>query len=343
MSFINATRQNLQSVSTMKYEKGLQVYHDISKVGLLAKVYLRFEGSVTAKHATKTTFTKAHGAPFNLADRVGFVLNNGTSLWNTSGWGCQLLSLTNKLNNCMNEPLAQGSVFKFGNKCSAAGTKNDLEFTLVMNMAVNDRDLVGLLMLQSSQVVATVKVDNADPGVLTSDTDITMDVDGAWHIMVEYFSIPQNPADYPALGVVHQVQEDFRPITAVGQNEFTLPQGNTYMKIINEVLLNGAPNSADIDRMTLKYNRTQFPYDMTAKDMLAMQVERYGRALPEGVFVWDFFYSNGLPNLGNQRDFVNTENISQFDQMIQIAGGATLGSNNNNVRIIRDMLVPVNG
>ena len=342
MSFINATRQNLQSVTTMNYESGRNVSYDISKVGLLAKVYLRFKGTVTAKHASKTTFAKAPQAPFNLANRIELVLNNGVSVWNTTGWGCYLQNMVNKLNYCLNEPLAQNSVFKFGNTCSSTGAKNDLEFTLPLNIAVNDRDLVGLLMLQSSQIVATVKVDNAAGSILTTDTDITMTVDGAWHISVEYFDIPANPQDYPVLGTVHQVQEDNYAINSTGQNRFSMLGGNTYLKIINQVLINGTANSTDVEKLMLKYNLTNTPYDMSAGDMLAMQVERYGRALPTGVFVWDFFHSNGLPNLGNQRDFVNTENISEFDEYVQISGSATLGSNNNKLIVVRDMLVPVN-
>ena len=71
-----------------------------------------------------------------------------------------------------------------------------------------------------------------------------------------------------------------------------------------------------------------------------MQLERYGRPLPDGVLVWDFFYQ-GIPNLGNNRDFVDTHNVSEFDQFVNIDSSADLGSNNNVMRVIRDTLLDV--
>ena len=345
MAFLDNTRQSLHSVATMSYEKNRGMSYELSKVGALAKVYVRFKGTTTAKHATKTTFAKAPEAPFNLANRVRLVLNNGIACWDTSGYGCYLHNLLTRLNNCINEPLAKNSFYKFDNKCSAAGTKNDLEFVYILNVGVNERDLLGLLPLQNDgEMLATVQIDNDRPEVLTTDTDIEMTVEGAWHISIEYFSIPDEEKQTikARIGAVHQVLEDSYAISSTGQNRFSLPRGATYLKLLNRVYLNGEANDEDVERLTLKYNLSNYPYDLDAKDMRLMQLERYGRPLPTGVFVWDFMFSNGLPNLGTHRDFVNTENITEFDQVIHIKSGTTFGNNNNKLMTIRDMLIPVN-
>lgn len=340
MSFIDATRQNIRPLSSLKYQAGQNVSYDISRVGFLATVYLRFAGSVTAKHASKTTFTKAAEAPYNLANRIRLVLNNGVSVWDTSGYGCYLQNVINKINYNLDQAITGSKVFAFDNKCSSAGTKNDLNFALELNISINDKDLLGLLLLQSSQIVATVQIDNAQPGALTSDTDIDMTVEGNWHISYEYFDVPTALENYPVIDCVHQVLEDNNTIHSTGENRFVIPRGNTYLRIINAIQLNGSATLDNVEKMSLKYNLTNEPYNMAVEDFLVMQRRRYGRDLPAGVLVWDFFYQ-GLPNLGNQRDLVNSSNITEFDQFLTVASGATLGSNNNTMRTIRDMLVDV--
>lgn len=340
MSFIEATRQNIRPLTTMSYESGIEKSYDISRVGFLSKVTLRFKGKLTAKHASKTTFAKAEGAPYNLANRIKLVLNNGVSVWDASGVGTYWQNILTRCNYRMDEEIAGSKVFAFGNKVSASGAENDIQFSLDLNVSINDLDLVGLLLLQSSQVVASVKIDSAAPGVLATDTDIEFSLTGNWYISVEYFDVPSNNADWPNLATVHQVLENQDPITSTGANRFTIPRGNIYMRLINGILLNGAYNDEDIEKLTIKYNLSNEPYNIDADDMLALQRNRYGRDMPKGVFVWDFYYQ-GHPNMGSHRDFVYSGNITEFDQYIHIANSASLGSNNNKLITVREMLVDV--
>ncbi len=341
MSFVNATRQNLRTLTSLKYEAGQQTSYDISRVGFLSKIYLRFEGKVNAKHASKSTFAKAAEAPYNLANRVRLVLNNGTSIWDTSGYGVYMLNLINKLNYVMDNQVAGSKIFQFGNTCSSAGTDNDLCFSLELNMSLNEKDMLGLIMLQSSQVVATIQVDNAQPGVLTTDTDIEMTVTGNWHLSYEYFEIPVDVANYPVIDVIHQVLEDNNTIHSTGENRIVIPRGHTYLRIINSVKINGKLSLDDVDRMNIKYNLSNEPYTVNKDDFLMYQRSRYGRDLPAGMYAWDLFYQ-GYPNYGTVRDWVQSANITEFDQFIHIKGDATLGSNNNTVRTVREMLADVN-
>lgn len=340
MAFIEATRQNILPLTTLPYEAGREASYDISRVGFLATVKLRFKGTANCTHATKTTFTKAAGAPFNLASRIKLLLNNGVAIWDTSGVGAYWQNLLNRRNNRMDEIITGSKVFAFGNTVSSTGADNDICFSFDLNVSINDRDMIGLLLLQNNQVVATVKVDNAAASVLMTDSDVTTTLTGNWYISIEYFDVPSNTADWPVLSSVHQVLEDQSPITATGANRFVIPRGNTYMRLINGIMLNGAYNTDDVERCTIKYNLSNEPYNMTAADMLALQRSRYGRDLPKGVLAWDFFFQ-GEPNMGNHRDFIYSGNVTELDQYIHIASGATLGSNNNKLITVRDMLVDV--
>lgn len=344
MSFITETRQNMRNLTTLPHTANNTVQADISRVGFLSTITLRFAGKLTAKHASKTTFTKAAEAPYNIADRVRFVLNNGVSVWDTSGYGAYLQNIICDYHYRMDEFFGSNKayqcVYSFGNKVSAAGTANDVNFTIKMPISLNDRDMIGLLLLQSSQIVGTVQVVCANANVLMEDTDVQATLEGTWHISYEYFDVPLNTADYPVTDVVHQVLEDQNPISAAGENRFVIPRGNTYLRIINQIKLNNKPTLDGIEKASLRYNLTNEPYSLKKEDLLTLQLERYGRPLPDGVLVWDFFYQ-GIPNLGNNRDFVDTHNVSEFDQFVNIDSSADLGNNNNVMRVIRDTLLDV--
>lgn len=339
MSFANATRQNIRKQGTLAYESLMSKSIDISRVGFLSRIGIRFDGTVTAKHTTKTTFAKAAKAPFNLANRVRFTLNNGTALWDTTGYGAYLQNVMNKINYCLDSE-DTSTVFKFGNTCSSTGAVNDLCFYLDLNMSLNDRDLIGLLLLQNSDVVATLSVDNSASSVLTTDTDIELTIAGSYHITIEYFDVPASTADYPVQSVVHQVIEEQTTINSTGQNTFKIPRGNVYTRIVNLIEINGTASTEDITRMALKYNVSAEPYSIDTKDQLYLQENRYGRSLPDGVLAWDFFHQ-GIPNMGTNRDFVDSSEITEFDQIFDVDSSATLGANNNRLCIIKDMLVEV--
>ena len=339
MSFIEATRQNIRQEAVKPYTASQNVSHDLARTGLISRIFLHFVGTLTCTHASKTTFTKAAEAPYNLAGRIRLTLNSGTDVYNVSGYGTYLMNMINRINYYLDN--ASCGVFAFGNTVSSSGTDNNVEFFLEIPVAANDRDALGMLMLQSSQIVATLNIENNAASVLMTDTDITTALTGNWYVSTEKFSIPAKAEDYPNLDTIHQVIEDVAPISATGRNRFVIPRGNTYMKLIDIIKLNGAANSADVEDIALKINTSNEPYNMTGRDIRAMQAQRYGRALPTGVFVYDFTYSMGLPGLGNFRDFIDSQDVSEFDQIINIASGATLGSNNNTVRTIREMLVAV--
>lgn len=341
MSFVDDTRQNILPLATRSYTAGQSFSQDIDHIGFLATITIRFKGTLTCTHASKTTFTKAPEAPWNLIKRIELVLNSGISIWNTSGYGAYVKNLLDRYHSRIDEIITGSTHFQFENVVSSGGTANDLEFTLKLNVSPNDRDLLALLPLQSDQVLATLKIDCDSAGVLMTETDITTSLTGSFYMSTEFFDLPSDQKNnMPVLNSVHQVLEETVSLYSTGENRIVIPRGNTYMKIINIIKLNGTLNSADIDSIALKTNLTKQPYKVSGGDFQYMHVDRYGRPLPTGTFVHDFFFQ-GLPNLGNHRDLFNSDEVSEFDQFITVSSSATLGASNNTVRVIREMLVDV--
>lgn len=69
-----------------------------------------------------------------------------------------------------------------------------------------------------------------------------------------------------------------------------------------------------------------------------LQRERYGYNLPTGVIVKDFAYALQHPEESDLRDAINTEMVTTTDAIVQVSSGATLGSNNNFLTSIREIL-----
>jgi hypothetical protein len=52
-------------------------------------------------------------------------------------------------------------------------------------------------------------------------------------------------------------------------------------------------------------------------------------------------FDQGYPNFGGERDLIQASGLAEFESVLQIGSGVTLGSNNNLVRTIQQQLVKV--
>lgn len=346
MSFIQATRQNIRKLTTMKFESGQRKSYDLPRTGLLANLYVRVKGTLTVTPGTGAATLKAnqYGKPFGLLERISLRANSGTELVNVSGQGLATRNLITAISSLdvpaanLQDAVAGNPVYQFG---TASGA-NAVEFTLKVPIAINDRDPVGLILLQGGQILLTLSLDWANPSslfTLTNDAAVTFDGDA--HVTMEYFSVPASEQDYPDLSIAHTMLEDTIAIDGTGETQYTIPRGNIYQRIIHRVLLNDLPAGFDdVEQLIMQYNQSERPYQIDGHDFLTIQRERYMRDLPKGVYVWDFQYQ-GNPGLGGNRDLVNSKAITDFLSIVKIANAATLGSNNNKIVTVREQLVPL--
>lgn len=340
--FLKMTRQNMNTVDIIDYEDGRAgdpVY--ISKVGYLAKVYLEFKGTLTCTHATKTSFTKAADAPYNILRNIRMKLNGGVTIWDTSGFGTYLRNLLDVRNNVIDDIVSGRDVFQFEDDVSDTGEENDIQFTVELPIMINERDPIGLLMLQSDKAKAQLDVTFDRPEVLMTDDDVTCSLTGTITIHTETFDIPGNTDARPDPRVVHIVEQDQIALTGTGRNKYVFRPGKIYQRAIFRVLIDGAA-AADsaVENMSLVYNQNKIPYDVSASLIRYLNRKRYGRDLPAGVYVWDFGYQ-GMPILGNGRDYVDASSITEFWNIITIASGTSFGTSNNIVECIAESLEPL--
>lgn len=339
VNFNKNTRRTRTKVTTMTYADETYGTYNLSNVGFLANIYIRFAGKLTATSSTKTSFTPAAFAPFNLLKNVDFKLNNGINVVAINGERLYEYNVAMKYASTVDQEL-DDNVYRFSNVCSSAGTENDVDFTLKIPISINDRDTIGMLLLQTQQMVATIGLGTRSASDLTSDTDIDMSLTGTWYITSDIFEVPSDMSNYPNLAYIHQILMDTKTISSTGEQRLSLPLGNTYLRIINSVAINGVQSLEDVQNYALKYNLSTTTIDLAMKDMLGINRDELGRSMPLGAFCVDFT-NQGVPGMGSDRDWVDSSAISELDQFITIDSNATLGSNNNIVSIVRDMLIPI--
>lgn len=346
MSFANATRQNIRNIATLPFLENQRVSKDIPKAGILANLYVRVKGKlkITPGSGAATLKTSQYGNPFGFVNKILLTANSGTEIVNISGQGLAIHNMV-AIDSKMDIPAANlpyavtgNPVYKFG---TATGD-NEVEFTLKVPIAINDRDTTGMILLQNGETLLTLNIDWANiPNLFTLTGDAKVEFTGQAFVTSEYYSVPADPKMYPDLSLVHTLIESMNDIDGVGQLTYTVPRGNIYQRMIHRFLINDAPAGFDdVESIKLVYNQSETPYHVFGHDQYMLQRMRYGRDLPQGVMAWDWSYQ-GLAGLGGSRDFINSKNITDFVSEINISNDAVLGTNNNKLITIREQLVPL--
>jgi hypothetical protein len=322
-NFNQLTRRNLQTLGTkVGAENGL-VSFDLPKSRLLGGLKLMIEAVVNAKHAAETAYAAHEDAPFGFLKRVEVSLNNGFSPFSVSGKA--LLPYNMSIHGVpayTAKTSGRGNVVQ-GLTASAAGTDNTVRFIVDLPITVNQRDPIGLILLQNEETLATVNISLADIASLApaaagftfvlSDIKVTL--------LADTFTIPAVPEAFPDLSVLKLVQEKTEAVIA-GENIIKLPVGMTYRKI-GFIYYDATPSrqvDSDItSTIDILINQAQNPIRIKPAELAAMNSEEFKGDLPNGVYMLDFS-DNGIPNMGGARDYVDTERMTEF--WIKFTAGA---------------------
>lgn len=334
LPFRLGTRQRAAKVGSVAFAAGQTVTpFTLPQVGMVNKIILQFRGTVTLSSAGALTDL----GPWNLLNNIQVSTNIGAAaIASLTGYGAFMLQ--QKLSN----------IGGFRSNLGGAGSTtpnadifvapvamgaNTWVITYVIPVAANDADQfgIGAINLQSPETRVQVGItcgNNAD--VSSNVTGIS----GTWHLYYEYYEIP-DPSKFalPPLAL-HRVLEEQQPISATGDNIYTVPRQGTLLQLLHRVTLNGA-RSDSVDEMRIVFNKTDTVY----------REERQWKRLHErlingvdpitGVFEWDFWNAQGLLSAGDTRDAIDTEELTTLESIVTITSGATLGSNNNILSSVR--------
>ncbi len=349
MAFLEATRQNIVPLpaGAQAFTSGQPVSSTLPRAGYGCRVIIHVNGTMTVTLGGGTAALSATG-PFSLFSRLGVLVNAATDILSLSGYGASLVDRV--------IPDADGALFldtapgvsraysgALYQAPTAAGA-NTWDFNLVLPIAINFQDPIGLLLLQSPETTAELRLTwNTEYGLNTNWPNNPVTVTGAAtaafvgnaFVDVEFFEVPARPEDRPDIRFLHTLTESRMALTSAGDNFVPLPRGNTYLRVLHSIVANGALDTVDLNKLELSWNQTTKPYNIRRHTQLMLQRARYGQDMPVGAFVHDWFTTR------TTRDVIHTQAITDLMSNVSLLSGTTLGSNNNFVDTIAEQLVQI--
>lgn len=318
--FAQATRQNIQSFGKKTITQGAtMVDFLLPKARLLSKIYLECDFKFKLKHASKTTLDTDEFTPYRPIRRLSLDLNNGFSPYVIGGKELSVLNAL-RMNSNIVFPQSDNEVgYCYAPKqlkASTTGVSNHIRTTIELNTTLNDRDPIGIVLLQNNETAVELKVDiESENMFVNNEAGFTVEVEEiTLQASAETFSIPAIAEAFPDISVIKLVTSRTEAFPGNGQNLIDLTTGTIYRKLAFIVEdLDGNP-FADEDftsNIDLIFNTADVNYSIPAKTLRHINESQLGIALPKGCYCFDFSY-NGLPNLGGTRDYIDTERLTSF-------------------------------
>lgn len=322
--FAQATRQNMQMLPSQVAHTGASTLtFTLPKARLLSKILLDFSFKVKITHASNTNLpTTDVFSPYNLIRKISLDLNNGFSPYVIGGKETAMLNMVHRGNatflekaNSNTETTNAYGYWK--NKgSSSTGKENEIRFTLELPITLNDRDSIGLILLQNEQTTTNLIVDLANGADMFMDaTGYTCEITECKVTpMLETFSIPANSQAFPDLSVLKLTVSRNDSFVGAGQHIIKLSTGTIYRRLIFRLVDEDGNPLDDTDlngTIDLVFNQADSNYQIDPRMLRMLNTTQYGFTLPKGMYVFDFAYQ-GIVGLSGTRDYIDTERLTEF-------------------------------
>lgn len=331
MLFSSATRQNLHMLPMDSVDGGARTLtFDMPKTRLLSNIMVEFDFEVKIKHATRTTLPTDLDifAPYRLIRRISLDLNNGFAPYMVSGVDCAMLNMIHRHNSKFLTDVS--TVFDAGetkdlsnaygswsNKgASTDGKTNHIRFCLEMPVTINDREPIGIILLQNDTTNVRLTIDFANGMDMLNFADgfeaeiLCCKVSPC----VETFSIPGNTDCFPDISVIKLTHAITNTHLGMGEHIIKIDTGYIYRRILLYFTdENGHPidNEDIVSNLSLVFNQADTNYSVSPSMLRLINTKHYGYTLPKGMYVFDFAYQ-GIPGLSGTRDYMDTEKLTEF-------------------------------
>jgi len=334
LPFRSGTRQDIQPINPIVYGAGQTISQIIPPVGFLSGIYLTFEAVV---HTTGAGGVLNPYMPWNLLERIIVNSNLNSFIWQTSGYGAYLEQMLLNPGGYRPDLGGIGSTTPdpFVYAVPLAAGNNNWVFSLYLPISANDglNFMAGLIDLQSPQTQVTLQVTFGNP---TDAATLVDTIVGNLFISYEYYELPDpTKFAYPVLSLVRTI-EQFNPVLSQNADVInTLQKQGTLLHLLHWLQLNGVPSDG-WSNATIRFNTSTKPYIIDRRTMRQRNLQMQGIQFPVGAFVHQWFNANGTVSEGDNRDMIDSENISTLDTMLTVTGA--LGANNNNFFTVRRLI-----
>lgn len=289
----------------------------LPKVGLLARIWLFVRGAFVGAAVAPNAL--GHAAVIN---RVRLTLNSGIDLWNTSGPGYQYMY--RNFHNDYRNPFPATTAL---NPIAGAGAPGEAcAVDMLVDVALNTRDPVGLINLQSEQVAAGLSIVWEADAVLDAGPAGTVPTGFVCQPFVEFFTLPADPANMPPLNLVHQVVETVEAVAGAGIYTYNWPRGNIFAGVYHGMgFLPGVGAGADaLTGLQIRSNQSNFPYTATVPMLDADYAVTHNAARRLGTYPIDLLGSSGLGAYGLARDMIDSSQLTDLATVMAVTGAGNM-------------------
>lgn len=328
-TFRESTRQKNRSVGNGAYSLGGNLSLELPKIGFLASIVLIFVGSITYSSAS----TAANYAPYSILKNVKVSLNSSSvELVNASGFELAMHNAVSRQNGRMDQS-ADSDYYAYPASGSAQNIRFGVEIPISLSDGINFE--TGLINLQAPELQA-----NIDITFMNALTELGNNISGLTgnvYAYYKYYEIPDPTKAALPFVSLHKLISSEKSITSTGETKFEVPRGGFLLRMIHTLNIDGARSNA-YDYHELKFNQTESVDRMDKAWIKFNQRRNYGYALPTGVIVKDFMRAYAQAEESDYRDTINTERLTTLDSIVYVTDGTSLGSNNNSLRTLRELV-----
>ena len=342
LSFRSGTRQKFYSMNPMTYAAGQTLTQVFPQVGMLSAIYLAVSGLLTYSAAG----TLSDQGPWNLFSRLQVLTNIGSAvLVDLSGFGAYLVQQL--IGSGSYRPDVAGAGATTASTLiytwPLSGTAVPFKLSYILPIGANDgiNFDTGLINLQAPQTQVTLSL---QCGQITDPASNITALTATISVGYMYYEIPDlSTFQLPPLSLVRTLENQI-PISSTGEQVYTLPPMGTILQLIHSLTLNGI-RSDSIDYGFVRFNKSDTIYNVPLAVQRMLERSRYGLNPIVGSWFWDFWHAYGQVSEGDVRDAIDSEAIATLDMGLSVSSGATLGSNNNNLKSISRLVqtIQVNG
>lgn len=325
--FSRRTRKNMQMLPAIAGAASSTITFDLPKARLLSKIRLLVTATLNARHAANPTYAASTFGPYELLRRVSVSMNNGFIPFILSGrelfWynlvrssSAEIMPVFPTVATTL-ATVNRSRAVQEVQAAAAPGADNIVKFMVDLPISLNDRDPIGLFLLQAPETVVTVSIDfDTVNSIAPAAAGYTFALSNVVVTpMVETFSVPSDARAMPDLNILKLVQSTRKAIAGAGVEKVDLPTGNTFRRLL--VYLEtaagvGWTDGALTGDFELIFNQADIPYRLNPNILSGINQEEFANInIPQGLYIFDFSYQ-GLPGYGGSRDFIDTERLTEF-------------------------------
>lgn len=215
-----------------------------------------------------------------------------------------------------------GNIIPHSTGWSAITNGASVVLPMVLPLAVNLRDVTGLLPAQNRQTVLTLWVKFAADSDLGTGTSITWTTQPVATPTLDVFTIPFQPSAQPPIAMIHRLVGLTQSVSAAGDFDHTWERGNIVLQKIHGL---GYQVTSPADHWTqadIIKQQTDHRYVFTPNSMDTYVGKQRLQLRRAGVIPFDNVGQSGLGIYDIPRDAVDMRKYTDYITRIKASGGS---------------------